>query len=125
MPAADPVIRLAPDPVTSPPPADSVIGLAPTPPPVDPVIRPEIPAPLLAPRVKLPKLVIQKFWGEVTKWLPFWNQVEMAIDNNPQLNYLHSFLESKAADAVRGMALTAANYPEAVAKLIWQHPSHC
>ena len=77
----------------------------------------------LAPRVKLPKLHIQKFGGEVTKWLPFWNQFETAIHDNPALtavakfNYLHSFLEYKAADAVGGMALTAANYPEAVAKL--------
>ena len=71
----------------------------------------------LAPRVKL------HIGGEATKWLPFWNQFETAIHDNPALttvdkfNYLHSFLEYKAADAVGGMALTAANYPEAVTKL--------
>lgn len=76
-----------------------------------------------APRIKLPKLSIQKFDGRVTSWLPFWNQFEAAIHNNPQLNdvekfnYLHSYLEDKAADAIRGTALTAANYTAAIAKL--------
>ena len=56
----------------------------------------------------------------MTRWLSFWNSFESAIHNNPALssvdkfNYLNSLLESTAAEAIAGLALTAANYEEAV-----------
>ena len=76
-----------------------------------------------APRVKLPKLSIRRFNGDVKQWLPFWNQFRSAIHNNPTLNdvdkfnYLQSYLEDEAADAIEGMALTEANYTEAIDRL--------
>ena len=74
-------------------------------------------------RVKLPELTIKRFNGDLTKWCTFWDMFESSIHNNPALssvdkfNYLLSLLESSAAEAVSGLALTAANYDEAVATL--------
>ena len=73
--------------------------------------------------VKLPKLEIHPFDGNVTKWITFWDSFESAVDSNPRLsdidkfNYLRSLLEKSAADAIAGLTLTAANYKEAVAIL--------
>ena len=49
--------------------------------------------------VKLPKLSLKKFSGDVTKWTTFWECYESAIHNNANLtkierfNYLKSLLE--------------------------------
>ena len=73
--------------------------------------------------VKLPKLSIKRFNGDTTKWMTFWDSFDSAIHSNPDLssvdkfNYLNSFLESNAAEAIAGLTLTAANYTEAVATL--------
>ena len=73
--------------------------------------------------VKLPKLSIKKFGGDLTKWTTFWDAFDAAIHSNPLLtnierfNYLNNLLESTAADAVAGLSLTDANYIEAVAIL--------
>ena len=73
--------------------------------------------------VKLPKLSIKKFGGDLTKWTTFWDAFDAAIHSNPHLtnierfNYLNNLLESTAADAVAGLSLTDANYIEAVAIL--------
>ena len=75
------------------------------------------------PHVKLPKLSLKKFDGDLTKWTTFWDTFEAAIHNSSTLtsidkfNYLNSLLESAAADAVSGLTLTAANYEEAIATL--------
>ena len=75
------------------------------------------------PGVKLPKLTIQKFNGDLTRWAPFWDAFESAIHNNPSLsdvdrfNYLKSYLESTAADSIAGLTLTSANYAEAISTL--------
>ena len=74
-------------------------------------------------RVKLPKLTIKKFNGDLTKWVTFWDSFESAIHSNPTLSnvdkfsYLHSFLESTASDAIAILTLTSANYEEAIATL--------
>ena len=76
-----------------------------------------------APRIKLPKLVLQKFNGDISQWTPFWNQFDSSINSNPTLhdidkfNYLVSYLEGEAAESIRGMAVTTANYSAAVARL--------
>ena len=50
-------------------------------------------------RVKLPKLTLKKFSGDLTTWTTFWDSFESAVHNNPDLscidkfNYLHSLLE--------------------------------
>ena len=73
-----------------------------------------------APEVKLPKLILKKFNGELTTWTTFWNSFESTVYNNPNLtsidkfNYLHLLLEWTAAEAVSGLTLTAANYEEAI-----------
>ena len=73
--------------------------------------------------VKLPKLTLRSFNGDITKWTSFWDSYESAIHNNGNLsdidkfNYLNSLLEPTARDAVSGLALTAANYHEAISIL--------
>lgn len=80
-----------------------------------------IPGVVPAPGVKLPKLTTRKFNGDLTRWVTFWDSFESAVHNNPSLtdvdkfNYLKSYLESSAAEAIAGLTLTSANYAEAVA----------
>ena len=72
------------------------------------------------PSVKLPKLNLKKFRGDITTWSTFWDTFESAIDKNPSLsdidkfNYLNSLLENTAADAISGLTLTSGNYNEAI-----------
>ena len=74
-------------------------------------------------QVKLPKLMIQPFSGELTEWTPFWESFRTAIHDNPALtavekfNYLRSLLKRTALDAVAGLSLSAANYQEAISIL--------
>ena len=76
-----------------------------------------------AARVKLPKLALKRFNGDLTKWATFWDSFDSSIHNNPGLsgidkfNYLNTLLEGPAAEAISGLKLTAANYNEAVAIL--------
>ena len=73
--------------------------------------------------MKLPKLILKKFNGELTTWTTFWDSFESAVHNNPnpnsidKFNYLHSLLEWTAAEAVSGLTLTADNYEEAISIL--------
>ena len=75
------------------------------------------------PNVRLPKLSIKKFNGDLVKWTTFWDTFESAVHTNSSLssidkfNYLNSLLESEAAGAISGLTLTAANYDEAVTTL--------
>ena len=70
--------------------------------------------------IRLPKLNIRPFNGELTAWITFWDSYKAAIHENPALsdidkfNYLRSLLERSALDAVSGLTLTAANYREAI-----------
>ena len=76
-----------------------------------------------SPRVKLPKLSLKKFNGDLTRWTTFWDTFESAVHSNPSLtnidkfNYLNSLLESAASDAISGLTLTSANYEEAIGVL--------
>ena len=71
-------------------------------------------------KVKLPKLSLKRFNGDITQWSTFWDTFQSSIDSNPGLsnidkfNYLKSLLEGPASEAVSGLKLTAANYTEAV-----------
>ena len=73
--------------------------------------------------VKLPKLVIEKYGGEVSRWQEFWSQYETAIHNNETLckkekfTYLKSYLTGAAARAVTGLTITDANYDAAIEML--------
>jgi len=74
-------------------------------------------------RVKLPKLMIPPFNGELTSWMPFWESYQVAIHDNDGLadtekfNYLRSLLQRTALDSISGLTLTAANYREAISIL--------
>ena len=52
----------------------------------------------------------------ITTWISYWYSWNSAIHQNPGLSdhYLKSLLEKSAADAIAGLALTAANYGEAI-----------
>lgn len=66
--------------------------------------------------VRLLKLTIKPFGGEMTQWTSFWDSFEAAIHCNPKLsdidkfNYLWSLLEHSAREAISGLTLSAANY---------------
>ena len=72
---------------------------------------------------KLPKLSIKSFYGNLKGWSPFWDAYNAAIHSNASLSnvekfaYLQSFLEGKAKEAIAGLAVTDANYGEAIAIL--------
>ena len=78
---------------------------------------------LTRPQVKLPKLTICPFNGDITKWMTFWDSYESSIHNNDGLsdidkfNYLRSWVECTAQEAINGLNLTAANYHEAIVVL--------
>ena len=71
-------------------------------------------------KIKLPKLSLKKFKGDIKEWTPFWDSYKSAIHDNPDLsnvdkfNYLNSLLEASAAEAIAGLKLTSTNYQEAV-----------
>ena len=74
-------------------------------------------------RIKLPKLTIPPFEGDITQWMPFWDSYDSAIHKNSSLtgidkfNYLRSLLKGDAREAISGLMLTTANYDEAIAIL--------
>lgn len=67
-------------------------------------------------RSKLPRLVLPRFSGDVTKFHSFWDNFKSAVDENDELsvvvkfNYLQSLLEGSAAKATQGLTLTRTNY---------------
>ena len=71
-------------------------------------------------RCKLPKLVLQKFKGDITNYRAFWECFENSVHKNSCLstidkfNYLLSLLEGNALRAVKGLAITEDNYQSAV-----------
>ena len=74
-------------------------------------------------QVKLPKLDLRKFDGDISKWPSFWDAFESSVHNNTKLAYVDKFsyrnslLRKSAIDTISGLSLTAANYNEAVAIL--------
>ena len=74
-------------------------------------------------RIRLPKLQLRSFGGDLTKWTTFWESFESAVHSNHELsdvekfNYLNSLLERSVREAVSGLALTSANYHKAVETL--------
>ena len=73
-----------------------------------------------APKVKLPKVELKRFDGQLTDWATFWDMFQSSVHKNAELtdidqfNYLHSLLEGSAANAISGLSLTTANYSEAI-----------
>ncbi|GFV74389.1 uncharacterized protein TNCV_5128311 [Trichonephila clavipes] len=60
-------------------------------------------------RIKLPKLIIPKFYGEIRDWLNFWNSFKSAIHENDnvckidKLNYLRSFWGGSSFNLIDGL----------------------
>ena len=71
-------------------------------------------------KVKLPKLSLPHFSGDLTKWMSFWDSYESAIHSSKELtdvdkfNYLQSLLERTAHEVIAGLTLSSANYQEAI-----------
>ena len=92
-------------------------------PPTSAPTREITPARAPAPSVRLPKLSIKPFNGDITQLTTFWDSFKSAIHENPTLSdidkfgYLRSLLERSASESVAGLTLTASNYKEAVSIL--------
>ena len=62
-------------------------------------------------KVRLPKLTLKKFDGDVTAWTSFWDSFESSIHFNTDLtdidkfNYLRSLLELSALESIAGLTL--------------------
>ncbi|UYV60499.1 hypothetical protein LAZ67_1001330 [Cordylochernes scorpioides] len=80
----------------------------------------EIGRPTLTGMVKLPKLTMERFYGEISQWLNFWNAFDSSINRNEHLtkidkfNYLKAYLGGTAAQTVEGFCLSEKNYDKAV-----------
>ena len=77
--------------------------------------------------VKLPKLEIPYFSGEMLKWAEFWDSFEAAVHLNTslseleKLNYLISKRSGEAKNAVSGVQFSNENYQIAVElRKIWR-----
>ena len=72
------------------------------------------------PTIKLPKLELQKFNGNILNWQEFWDSFEASIHKNPNLqpvdkfNYSRAELEGDASVVISGLELTNTNYEVAV-----------
>lgn len=95
------------------------------PPPIAPPTVSPAPPPTSSPtaasdpssRVRLPKLTIRPFNGDLTTWTTFWESYESSIHKNASLSdidRLRSLLEHTALEAISGLSLTSTNYYEAV-----------
>ena len=71
-------------------------------------------------RIKLPKLELPKFNGDIKQWQGFWDQFDSSINKNASLtdiekfNYLKTFLSDSAYSVISGLSLSSENYKEAV-----------
>ena len=71
-------------------------------------------------KVKLPKIELKTFDGNILNWQQFWDQFESSVHTQRGLSrvdkfsYLKSLLSSSAEECIAGLALTQANYDEAV-----------
>ena len=74
-------------------------------------------------RVKLPRLEIQKFDGNVLNWSTFWDRFTSSIDDATgineveKFNYLLGLLNENAKSCISGLTLTSENYQHAKAIL--------
>ena len=77
-------------------------------------------------KVRLAKLEIEKFDGDVINWSSFWDQFSSAIHENDSLSeikkftYLKSFLCDSVKLTISGLSLSSENYREAI-DLLKQH----
>ena len=73
--------------------------------------------------IRLPKISLPKFSGDITKFRSFWQCFKCSVDENENLSavhkmtYLSSSLEGAAYQVVEGMELTEENYAHAIETL--------
>ena len=73
---------------------------------------------------KLPKLELPVFMGNPLKWQGFWDQFNVAINENNTLsdidrfNYLKKYLAGQALATISGFTLSSDNYNEAINVLV-------
>ena len=65
--------------------------------------------------VRLPKLVLPKFSGDILEFETFWDQLQANIDDSDlpdisKFSYLRNLLEGDAAQTIQGLTLNAQNY---------------
>lgn len=68
--------------------------------------------------VKLPRLELPKFSGDLTEWQSFWDRFEALVDQSElpdisKFSYLQSLLQGEALSVIQGLALSSANYKTA------------
>lgn len=70
--------------------------------------------------VKLPRLQMDSFDGNICEWYSFWNRFNISIHENKNLtnvekfSYLKSYLTKDAANAIGGLSITDENYEKAI-----------
>ena len=73
--------------------------------------------------IRLPKLSIPLFSGDILEWQSFWDCFETAVHNNPalsgvqKLNYLRAQLQGSALCVITGLPLTNTSYGHSVTLL--------
>ena len=88
-----------------------------------PHVSPSVQGYASRPRVKLPKLELKRFDGDVTKWCTFVDVYEASVHLNTSIatidefKYLNSLLEKTDSEAIAGLSISTANYEEAIAIL--------
>ncbi|XP_064462679.1 uncharacterized protein LOC135373399 [Ornithodoros turicata] len=74
----------------------------------------------LGPCTRLPKLQLMRFRGDLSEWLPFWEQFKGTVHNNSNLSqpekffYLRSLLDGAAAAAISGLQASEVCYNDAI-----------
>ena len=68
--------------------------------------------------IKLPKLSLPKFSGDVLQWQSFWDQFTAVVDSSDipdtsKISYLHSLLEGEVKQSIQGLSLTSQHYQSA------------
>ena len=70
--------------------------------------------------VKLPRLELSKFNGDIIEWKGFWDQFKSTVHENNNIstiekfNYLRTLLEDSALSAILGLTISAENYGQAL-----------
>ena len=73
--------------------------------------------------VKLPKIKLPQFDGNILNWTTFWDRFNSSVHSQPSLNpvdkfsYLKGLLTPEANECITGLSLTDDNYIEAVTLL--------
>ena len=72
-----------------------------------------------SPGLRLPRLDLPTFAGDIIQWSHFWESFETSVDNRTdiadvtKLTYLRSLLRGEAMQCITGLALTGRNYGNA------------